>query len=93
MDHDRVVYIVGKYQRRTGVGRILIAPGTTGRTEKTVHMGAAKNPRWLRACNTTRCDMCEFFFISIEDEIVVNAIAAQRTVFFKSYSDFSSKFI
>jgi hypothetical protein len=66
----RVVCIVGEYQRRTptGVGRV---------HKKTVHRGAAKNPRWLKACNTTRCDMCEFFFISIEDEIVVNAIAAQ----------------
>jgi hypothetical protein len=48
-----------------------------GRTEKTEHKGAAKNPRWLRACNTTSSDIGEFFFISIEDEIVVNAFAAQ----------------
>ena len=79
------VCMADEYQRRTQKGM--------GRTEKTVHTGAAKNPRWLKACNTTRCDMCEFFFISIEDEIVVNAIAPQRTVFFKSYSDFCSKFM
>jgi hypothetical protein len=83
VDTTRGFYIAGKYQRRTGVGRILIAPKvgrrrkTSGRIEKTEHRSAAKNPRWLKACNTTRCDMCEFFFISIEDEIVVNAIAAQ----------------
>jgi hypothetical protein len=57
------------YQRRTQKG--------IGRTEKTEHKGAAKNPRWLKACNTTSCDICEFFFISIEDEIVVNTFAAQ----------------
>jgi hypothetical protein len=38
--------IVGKYQRRTQKGM--------GRTEKTVHKGAAKNPRLLKACNITR---------------------------------------
>jgi hypothetical protein len=66
------------YQRRTpkGIGRIKKATGI-GRTEKTEHKGAAKNPRWLKACNTTSCDICEFFFISIEDEIVVNTFAAQ----------------
>jgi hypothetical protein len=48
-----------------------------GRPEKTVHSGAAKNPRFSEACNTTRRDICEFFFISIEDEIVVKAFAAQ----------------
>jgi hypothetical protein len=37
-----------------------------GRTEKTGHSGAAKNPRLLKACNITRKrDMGEFFFISI----------------------------
>lgn len=52
------------YQRRTQKGM--------GRTEKTVHKGTAKNPRWLKACNITleKCDMCEFFFISDVDEIV-----------------------
>jgi hypothetical protein len=49
-----------------------------GRTEKTVHSGAAKNPRLLKACNTTNSDIGEFFFISIEDEIVVKAFAAQK---------------
>lgn len=50
--------IMGMYQRRTQKGM--------GRTEKTVHNGAAKNPRLLKACNITRqCDMGEFFFISI----------------------------
>ncbi|HXB42699.1 MAG TPA: hypothetical protein VNV85_01515 [Puia sp.] len=52
------------YQRRTQKGM--------GRTEKTVHTGAAKNPRLLKACNITleNGDMCEFFFISNVDEIV-----------------------
>jgi hypothetical protein len=51
------------YQRRTQKGM--------GRTEKTVHTGAVKNPRLLKACNITceKCDMCEFFFISNVDEI------------------------
>jgi hypothetical protein len=53
--------IEGKYQRRTQKGM--------GRTEKTGHKGAAKNPRWMKACNTTSCDICEFFFISVSDEI------------------------
>jgi hypothetical protein len=54
--------IVGKYQRRTQKGM--------GRTEKTVHKGAAKNPRLVKACNITKqCDMGEFFFISVLDEI------------------------
>jgi len=35
-----------QYQRRTQKG--------TGRTEKTVHRGAAKNPRLLKACNITK---------------------------------------
>jgi hypothetical protein len=53
------------YQRRTQKG--------TGRTEKTVHTGAAKNPRLLKACNiTARRDMGEFFFISVLDEIDCN---------------------
>jgi hypothetical protein len=38
--------IVKKYQRRTQKGM--------GRTEKTVHNGAAKNPRLFKACNITR---------------------------------------
>jgi hypothetical protein len=67
-----VVDIARMYQRRTQKG--------IGRTEKTVHSGAAKNPRLLEACNTTRCDKCEFFFISIEDEIVVKAFAPQSYI-------------
>jgi hypothetical protein len=51
-----------KYQRRTQKGM--------GRTEKTVHNGAAKNPRWLKACNITRGDMCEFFFISMRMKLL-----------------------
>jgi hypothetical protein len=52
-----------KYQRRTQKGM--------GRTEKTPHNGAAKNPRLLQACNTTAmCDTGEFFFISMSDEFV-----------------------
>jgi hypothetical protein len=67
--------IVGKYQRRTQKG--------TGRTEKTVHSGAAKNPRLLKACNITKyCDMGEFFFISVLDENVVNVFTTQRKTFF-----------
>jgi len=46
------------FQRRTQKGM--------GRTEKTVHRGAAKNPRLLKACNITRIrDMGGFFFISM----------------------------
>jgi hypothetical protein len=56
------VAIVKRYQRRTQKGM--------GRTEKTVHNGAAKNPRLFKACNITRKrDMGEFFFISMSDEI------------------------
>jgi len=66
-----------RYQRRTQKGM--------GRTEKTVHNGAAKNPRLLKACNITKCDMGEFFFISNSNEIVVKALAAQITSIFKSY--------
>jgi hypothetical protein len=64
------------YQRRTQKGM--------GRTEKTVHKGAAKNPRWLKACNITRkkCDMFEFFFISDVDEIVSNYLTLQRKTIF-----------
>jgi hypothetical protein len=62
--------MVRRYQRRTLTG--------VGRTEKTVHSGTAKNPRLLKACNTTDSDIGEFFFISIEDEIVVKAFAAQK---------------
>ena len=69
------VAIVGEYQRRTQKG--------TGRTEKTVLSGAAKNPRLLKACNITRKrDMGEFFFISVLDEIVVNIFTTQRCVIF-----------
>jgi hypothetical protein len=53
--------MIGKYQRRTQKGM--------GRTEKTGHSCAAKNPRLLKACNTTaKRDMGEFFFISMSDE-------------------------
>jgi hypothetical protein len=38
--------IAGEYQRRTQKGM--------GRTEKTGHKGAAKNPRWMKACNITK---------------------------------------
>jgi hypothetical protein len=64
------------YQRRTQKGM--------GRTEKTVHKGTAKNPRWLKACNITleKCDMCEFFFISDVDEIVSNYLTLQRKTIF-----------
>ena len=55
------------------------APGI-GQTEKTDLKGTAKNPRWLKACNITSRDICEFFFISIEDEIVVKAFAAQSYI-------------
>jgi hypothetical protein len=47
-----------------------------GRTEKTGHKGAAKNPR--RRKTSTSCNMGEFFFISIEDEIVGKAFAPQK---------------
>ncbi len=63
------------YQRRTQKG--------TGRTEESVHRGAAKNPRLLKACNITRtCDMGEFFFISNTDEIDVKVFTTQRKTFF-----------
>ena len=52
------VCMADEYQRRTQKGM--------GRTEKTVHTGAAKNPRLLKACNITwRRDMGGFFFISM----------------------------
>jgi hypothetical protein len=38
--------IAGEYQRRTQKGM--------GRTEKTEHKGAAKNPRLVKACNITK---------------------------------------
>jgi hypothetical protein len=41
-----VLGIAGKYQRRTQKGM--------GRTEKTGHNGAAKNPRLVKACNITK---------------------------------------
>ena len=46
-----------KYQRRTQKGM--------GRTEKITQAGVTKNPRLLKACNTSplRNDMGEFFFI------------------------------
>jgi hypothetical protein len=65
------------YQRRTQKG--------TGRREKTVHTGAAKNPRLLKACNiTARRDMGEFFFISVLDEIDFKFFTTQRKTIFKS---------
>jgi hypothetical protein len=74
------VGIVRGYQRRTQKG--------TGRTEKTVLTGAAKNPRSLKACNITRKrDMGEFFFISIADEIVVNIFTTQRNYNFRDLGD------
>jgi hypothetical protein len=57
-----IVGIAEEYQRRTQKGM--------GRAEKTGHTGAAKNPRLVKACNITKqCDMGEFFFISVSDEI------------------------
>src|ERR1700753_1679213 len=50
-------------QRRTQKGII-------GRMLKTAHNGSAKNPRLMKACPITRSDICEFFFISTEDESV-----------------------
>jgi len=51
--------MVLQYQRRTQKG--------IGRTEKITPRGATKNPRLLKACNTTSVssDMGEFFFISM----------------------------
>jgi len=51
------------YQRRTQKGM--------GRIEKITLTGVTKNPRLLKACNTTAamCDMGEFFFISLMNEI------------------------
>jgi hypothetical protein len=48
-----------RYQRRTQKG--------IGRTEKITLTGVTKNPRLLKACNTTSVmsDMGEFFFISM----------------------------
>jgi len=70
-----------EYQRRTQKG--------TGRTEKTVHRGAAKNPRLLKACNiTANSDMGEFFFISNGDEIDCKFFTMQRKTFFKSKRGF-----
>src|SRR5258707_11012829 len=65
-----------KYQRRTQKG--------TGRTEKTEHTGAAKNPRLLKACNITEdSDMGEFFIISIQMKLIVNIFTVQRWDIFR----------
>jgi len=59
------------YQRRTQKG--------TGRTEKTEHTGAAKNPRLLKACNITGdSDMGEFFFISNQMKLCKMFFTVQR---------------
>src|ERR1700674_398950 len=74
------------YQRRTQKG--------TGRTEKTVLRGAAKNPRCLKACNiTVRSDMGEFFFIFLPDEISGKFFTMQRTSIFQSKSDLNVNFV
>jgi hypothetical protein len=52
-------------QSATGIGRI----------EKTGHKGAAKNPRWLKACNTTSSDMGEFFFISMNMKLLFKSLS------------------
>jgi len=78
--------MVDGYQRRTQKG--------TGRTEKTVLSGAAKNPRLLKACNiTARRDMGEFFFISIPDIIIGKFFTMQRKTIFKSKSDSAVNFV
>jgi hypothetical protein len=69
------VFIGMQYQRRTPTGM--------GRTEKTVHSGAAKNPRLLKACNITRNgDMGEFFFISMTMKLVLEIFPTQRKTIF-----------
>jgi hypothetical protein len=59
--------MVRKYQRRTQKGM--------GRTEKTVHNGAAKNPRLLKACNITKGDMGGFFFISMKMKLLFDTFS------------------
>jgi hypothetical protein len=55
-----------------------------GRTEKTGHSGTAKNPRLLKACNTTeKSDMGEFFFISMSMKMSVK-IPRQRAILIKA---------
>ena len=69
------------YQRRTQKG--------TGRTEKTEHRAAAKNPRLLKACNITgRCDMGEFFFISVIDKINLKCFNSAKKNNFLYVEDF-----
>ena len=76
------------YQRRTQKGMM-------GRTAKTMHRGIAKNPRLLKACNITfeKCDMCEFFFISIIDENGLNKFNyTKKNIFFYENEYFNVKF-
>jgi hypothetical protein len=65
-----------QYQRRTQKG--------IGRMEKITLRGATKNPRLLKACNTTliSSDMGEFFFISVKYEFTWNILTAQRKTIF-----------
>ena len=75
------------YQRRTQKGM--------GRTEKITLMGATKNPRSVKACNITfeKCDMCEFFFISVIDEYGLNKFYyAKKNIFFNECQYFNVKF-
>lgn len=70
-----------EYQRRTQKG--------TGRTEKTEHRAAAKNPRLLKACNITReCDMGEFFFISEQMKLCKNDFYGAKMGHFLVYSHY-----
>jgi len=76
------------YQRRTQKGMM-------GRTEKITPTGATKNPRSLKACNITfeKCDMCEFFFISIIDDNGLNNFNyAKKNNFFNECQYFNVKF-
>jgi hypothetical protein len=54
-----------------------------GRTEKTGHIGTAKNPRLLRACNITDTDsdMGEFFFISIVMKLIKKIDFTKKDIF------------
>jgi hypothetical protein len=68
--------MVQLFQRRTQKG--------IGRTQKITLRGATKNPRFLKACNTTpeSSDMGEFFFISVTYELAKNILTAQRKTIF-----------
>jgi len=75
------------YQRRTQKGM--------GRIEKITLTGVTKNPRLLKACNTTAamCDMGEFFFISLMNEIDQIFNYTKKNIFLNVGQFFLGKFL